>query len=241
MANGKSQIANPKQWPCLLLICYLPFAICYLPGCASRPPVPAELQIAPGAYPQAFEAAKSSLTERGFELDRVDARAGVITSAPKHTAGLATPWDREQATLEHEFEDLMNQQHRTVRITFDRVAATTADDAGVERDLREEPGPVLARVEVALTRVHVPGWRIETTSVPASRRWRDPDLLQRGIGGRYEVPFTLDPHLAADLAASIRKKQPEVTVVPTEVQPPRPVERPSLRPHQARTRAGYWD
>jgi hypothetical protein len=88
-------------------------------------------RFASGAYAGesgAFDLARDVLREEGFILDRVDAAAGIITTRPKTTAGLATPWDAEQSSAEQEIDDLANRQQRTVRITFEPVerASTTA-------------------------------------------------------------------------------------------------------------------
>lgn len=89
-------------------------------------------RFASGAYAGesgAFDLARDVLREEGFILDRVDAAAGIITTRPKTTAGLATPWDAEQSSAEQEIDDLANRQQRTVRITFEpveRASATTA-------------------------------------------------------------------------------------------------------------------
>jgi hypothetical protein len=221
-----------------LLLC-LPL----LAGCTGNPR-PSTVHVEPGAYPSAFEAAKASITDLGFELERVDARAGVVTTRPKPTAGLATPWDHEQSTLGHELEDFLNQHRRVVRVVFAPVIpgqAPTDGDQNPDLDLRSLADPMEARVEVAILRVRRPGWRIEPTSIHQSRRWRDPDMQARGIGGLFEEPFTLDPHLAGRLAADIARRQQGVSVLGAESPRPVPVAREPLPPPAARAPVGYWD
>ena len=166
-------------------------------GCAVKGT--GEFQVPEGRYAAAFEAARDSLIHRRFELERVDSRAGIITTKPKTTSGLATPWDSEQSTLDQEVEDVLNGQRRSVRITFEPSppAATPPDD------LRGVKGPLVARVEVFVERIHVPGWRIEPTAVRFSTHTHDPDLDARGMWSSYEVPFSQDPKLAARLAREI--------------------------------------
>jgi hypothetical protein len=208
-----------------------------LAGCASSPAGPAELRIAPGAYSRTFDAARDTVASYGFELDRVDARAGVITSRPKTTGGLLTPWDREQSTARNEIEDVMNDQQRRVRITF-----APAEGPGFPEgaDLRAEQPPMTARVEVAIDRIHHTGWRVEASSVQQSRRWRDPALQARGMEPVYEVPFTLDPQLAARITARIAEKVDGATPVAAETQAPRPVT--PVQPAKAsREPTGYWE
>jgi hypothetical protein len=215
-------------------------ALVLLGGCAAEPSAPAEILVMPGGYAEAFEAAKGAVLEGGFELDRVDARGGVISSRPKGTGGLATPWDTEQTTLEQELEDLANQQMRVVRITF----WPEGEDVQMspEGDLRDEDRALRARVEVSVQRVHRPGWRIETTSVQQSRRWRDPDMGRRGLSGRYVVPFALDMHLAHRLAREIDRRSEGAQVVRIDTERPRVVEPPRrAAPAQRPGPSGYWD
>ena len=134
-----------------------------------------------------FDVARETLMEYRFSLDRVDARRGVITTHPKRTAGLATPWDQEQSGLDQEWEDLLNEQRRVVRIDFnqdgDRYSAL--------------------QIQVEVIRTNRPGWRIETESVRLSDhariRDRDGELMPRAFG---EV-IGLDTRFAQRLADSI--------------------------------------
>lgn len=186
-----------------------------LGGCASRAGRgSAEVMIAPGDYARAFDAARDVLAASRFSLERVDARAGVITTRPKATVGLATPWDAEQATIEQEFDDLINQHERRVRIAFEPARlpaaapdAATADGGGrtsaSRADLTTFSGPIVARVEAWVERTARPGWRVDTTAVRLSQAWRDPALQERGIAGRYTVPTTRDDALSAAIGERI--------------------------------------
>jgi hypothetical protein len=182
-------------------------------GCVAPPRVmeaPAEAQIPAGRYAAAFDAARESLIDLGFELERVDARFGVISTRPKSTAGLATPWHREQSTLEQEVEDLLNGQFRRAIITFHIPSAaehlpprpqTAPGPAPV--DLRESEGPLIARVEVVLERLHRPGWRLEPSAMRWSSRAFDPELRGTSMWPVYTVAFSQDPLLARRLAFAI--------------------------------------
>jgi hypothetical protein len=112
---------------------------------------------------QAFDAARETLMDFRFALDRVDARRGVITTHPKRTAGLATPWDREQSGLDQEWEDLLNEQRRVVRIEFEPAGEQVAGQVQT------------MRVQVQVVRTHRPNWRIETESVRLSNHARSRD------------------------------------------------------------------
>jgi hypothetical protein len=186
-----------------------------LAGCASAPP---EIAVAPGQYGRAFDEARETLVRYRFELERVDARTGVITSRPKSTGGLATPWNRDQSTLYQELEDLGNEQRRVVRITFEpKGAAPIADPRGAaspppeETDLRRATVPMTAHVDVVVERVQHAGWRVEPTAVRYSSITRDPELVARGMWPSYEVAFSQDPQLARRLAEDIRRKLPQGT------------------------------
>lgn len=184
-----------------------------LGGCSS-PQKPAAFTVAPGDYPAAFDAAKEVLRDYRFELDRVDARAGVITTRPKTSGGLVSPWDREQSTLGQELEDTLNAQFRTVRITFEPADAATAA-AGEPRpqaapgpapaDIRLADTPLTARVQVIVERAQRPLWRVEQSAVFQSSFARDPDLARR-VGGRYTVPFAQDTRLAGRVADAIARR-----------------------------------
>jgi hypothetical protein len=173
-----------------------------LSGCATNRPLSTDFPVPAGGYIKAFDEARDVLIGMRFELDRVDAAAGVITTQPKHTAGLATPWDAEQSTLEQEWEDLVNEQERRVRITFEPAEAT----AGEWPDLREYTGPMTGHVEVAIDRVHHAGWRLETTSIRYSTYTIDPTLIDRQMWPLYSVPFSQDRLLADELAEKIERK-----------------------------------
>lgn len=170
-------------------------------GCA-RVRGTGEFQIDGTQYAAAFDAARQSLIGRRFILERVDARAGVITTLPKNTAGAATPWDGEQSTLDQEVEDLLNAQQRRVRITFEVVGSESTPP----EDFRTASGSLTARIEVAVSRNHVSGWRIEPTSVRFSSLAEDPALTERGMFPTYPVPFSQDPKLAARIAREIEER-----------------------------------
>jgi hypothetical protein len=177
-----------------------------------------------GRYVEAFEAARESLVDLGFELDRVDARLGIITSRPKPSVGLASPWDREQSTVEQEFEDLLNRQYRRAVITFhvpdapehSAPRAQTAPGAA-PADLREHDDALTARVEVVLERFHRPGWRLEPSAMRFSSRSFDPDLRGTGMWPQYTVAFSQDILLARRLAESIDAATRR-TAAPSEAQ-----------------------
>lgn len=173
-----------------------------LAGCASARPEEAVFTVPPGQFAATFAAAKDVLVSYRFELDRVDARSGVLTTRAKPSSGLATPWDAEQSTFLQEWEDLLNRQLRRVRITFEPAEAVDS----APPDLRLFEGPLVARVEVVIDRRRRPGWRVETSSIRMSSFTRDPALGPRRMSPAYDVPHTRDEALAARLGREIARR-----------------------------------
>lgn len=172
------------KWICAII------AAAGLAGCVSSRGGSAEVAIPAGRYAEAFDAAKDILVASRFELERVDAAAGVLSTVPKPTAGLATPWDTEQASLSQELDDVLNRHLRTVRITFEG----TADE------------PRSARIEAVVERERRAGWRLDTTSLRYTSVTEDPALRARGMWPRYYVAISQDPELSASLAAELRSR-----------------------------------
>lgn len=174
-------------------------------GCASQGPVEARLE--PKDYLPAFETARKVLRDADFQLDRVDAYSGVITTLPKGTGGLGTPWDREQSTPGQEVEDLLNRQSRVVRVTFEpQDAGARTGVADGTRDLREVEAPVVMRVEVTLFRRQRPGWRLETSAIRSSTHSRDPDLAAREMEPTYSSAFDEDRLFAGRVVESVMNR-----------------------------------
>lgn len=171
-------------------------------GCASPKTASPQFDVAAGRYADAFEASRDVLAAGRFELERVDGEAGVISTMPKPSSGLATPWDGEQSSFRQELEDAGNRQQRRVRITFEPAPGAAASGG----DLREAAVPLVGRVEVTVERVRRTEWRLETTAIRFSSFAVDPALQARGMYPQYTVAVSQDPELAARLAEQISKK-----------------------------------
>lgn len=169
-------------------------------GCSSYPAAP-EFEVASGGYPAVFDAAREVLRDHRFQLERVDAAAGVITTQPKSTGGYATPWDDEQSTAYQNLEDAINLQRRIVRITFTDGPEARGQDTDVN------PAAALrARVEVTVYRMQTPGLRPSSRAITMTSVTTDPAAAAQGTGYSYEVPLSQDTQFAARLAEEITRR-----------------------------------
>jgi hypothetical protein len=109
-----------------------------LVGCSSVPDHEGRFAIAPADYERAVDISREVLNDYGLTVERVDAAGGVVSTQPKRTAGLATPWDSEQSTLRQEWEDLVNRQSREVRVVFE-PASTAAPIESAQMSDPAEP------------------------------------------------------------------------------------------------------
>ena len=185
-------------------------------GCAADPDVAtATFEIRPESYLRVFHAAREALAERHFPIERVDASAGVLTTASRPTAGLATPWDTDQSTLAQELEDFLNTTSRSVRITFEPLADRLAPDPAPRAapaspeamgDLRRAEGPIVVEVRVALERTRRPGWRPDPSGVWLNSTAIDPRDTRRGMFPSYTEAVGQDGLLARRIARQIRRR-----------------------------------
>lgn len=176
-----------------------------LTGCSSQPNTTA-IMVTPDRYPDAIAATREVLRSYRFQIDRVDASAGVVTTLPKSTSGLATPWDAEQSSFNQELEDLGNSQERRVRVTFDRPPAAGPTDPSTTAT---DPDARWVHVEVVIDRVQRPGWRPSTKAVRQSTVTLDPDLAARQMWPTYSVPIRQDPEFAREILGKIDRRLSE--------------------------------
>ncbi len=189
---------------CTSLITVLGAAL-FAGACASVPES-AEVEIAPGSYARAFDAARDVVRHHRFAIDRVDGAAGVIASFPKQSSGILTPWDTDQSTTSQELDDTFNVQQRRVRVTFEPRGSESAGNDGARTvDLRSFPGAMACRFEVVIDRVERPDRRVPTRAVRQGSQAYNPTLRERGMWPTYAVPVSQDPGLAARLAQELRE------------------------------------
>lgn len=151
-------------------------------------------------YARSFEAAKSVLRDASFELDRVDARAGIITTHPRSSAGLATPWIDHTETLGEATSDLMNSDRRIAVVRFSPAGRVEDERSS---DLRAYDGVMLAEVTVERERLYRPDQRVDPTSIRLRSRTIDPALRERGMSPVFASPLPTDRRLAERLSKRI--------------------------------------
>lgn len=177
-------------------------------GCAARSP---DVAVPAAEYTGAFTAARDVLHSYRFPLDRIDARAGVLTTHASGSAGLFTPWTGQETTLGQQWEDTIHDQQRRVEIVFSESpgastgpdkAELMADQARAHADdLLEAPRDTTARVVVIVERIYQFGWRPNTKSTVLMSLTED---TQPDAPSRVVVDFSEDPHLAGRIASDIR-------------------------------------
>lgn len=183
-----------------------------LVGCSSTQR-PSDLVIPATQYEAAFESARELLIERGFELERVDASRGVISTKPIESAGLFTPFDQRQSSLRQELDDTLNHQRRTVRVEFSPVvpdaiepridppapAAPIGDESRLDREL-------VARFSVVIERRTGADRVVEPESVRLGSRPRDRLLRDRRIPLVGFAPAREDRLYAGRLATALAER-----------------------------------
>lgn len=179
----------------------LPLIGCLLSlvGCSS--PQGTTVSFPSDQYEDAFTVTRDALRQAGFTVERIDADAGVIATGRKGTSGLATPWDQEQQSVGQELEDLLNNQSRSVRVTFRPVDSRGEGPEGASSGGAE----MTARIDVTIERAHNAGWRPETESIRTSSRWADRTLYDENKGGVQYVPVSRDDAFGAVLAQRINE------------------------------------
>lgn len=187
-------------------------------GCATKSP---DIEVPASDYPDTFAAARDVLHSYRFTLDRVDARAGVLTTQPKLSGGFLTPWSQLESTPSQSWEDTVHNQQRRVEIVFSATPPPTSIPASnsspapdsteavlkpnqsreLATDLIEAPRDTNAHVRVSLERIYQYGWRPNTRSIYLS------SITENTLAdtpSRVEVAISEDEALAGRIAAEIR-------------------------------------
>ncbi|MBX3388193.1 MAG: hypothetical protein KF691_01915 [Phycisphaeraceae bacterium] len=175
-----------------------------LVGCTAQP---SDIRVQASEYNEAFTAARDVLHSYRFPLDRIDARAGVLTTRTSASAGFLTPWTGRETTMSQAWEDTIHNQQRRVEVVFTPTDAPEAElrtDQAREAtaDFVEKPQETNAHVKVVIERTYQFGWRPNTRSTYLSSLTED---SQPGVPSRVQVDISDDPYLAGRIAADIRK------------------------------------
>lgn len=193
---------------------FLSLGAALLVGCTAQP---SDIRVEAADYNEAFTAARDVLHSYRFPLDRIDARAGVLTTRTSASAGFLTPWSGQETTISQEWEDTIHNQQRRVEIVFSPVDAPieiplapessesdlrTDQARETAKDLIESPKATNAHVKVVVERTYQFGWRPNTRSTYLSSLTED---SQPNVPSRVQVDISDDPYLAGRIAADIRK------------------------------------
>lgn len=174
-----------------------------LGGCAAPTP-PRSFEVPAGRYDAAFEATKDILREHEFELARVDAREGVVSTLPRQWAGFATPWIPFDAEDGAAIDGFLNHERRRARVVFEPPMGAAPNPDVLDR--RVYDGPLTGLVEVTVERIQRPNRRVGVPSVRLSSFARDPEADALGEPSWFTVDSHSDEALAARLAGLIRER-----------------------------------
>lgn len=191
-----------SRYVCVTALCAV--IATFFAGC-SQPRVRTSFEVPRDRADATFDAAIAVLREQRLTPERIDAQQGIITTAQKRTAGLASLWDPEQSSLADEVEDTLHFQTRWVRIQLAK-ASTPENLTDESRMLFEANAPVTCEVEAFITRRQAPLVRPQTRVLGLTNQAFDPALAQRGMQGTYSVALATDDEYAAWLAGLIRSR-----------------------------------
>lgn len=158
-------------------------------------------------YPSVFQAAKDHLRAINLELERVDAPAGVLTTAPRPYAGLATPWLPYATVPADAFDGVLHDQRLQVTVTFEPAPRTPDSPSSQSQEL-------LARVRATIERVYRPGRRAEPTGIRLTSFAIDPALESRGLQPSFVTEARTDDRLARRIAQAIQARSERRTQGP---------------------------
>ncbi len=151
-----------------------------------------DVEISGASYEEVFGAMREVIRGYRFAINRVDGARGVLTTYPKQTLGVGSPWDKEQTTLGQEFEDFANHQEREIRVQFEEGAQTGS--------------VVRATIEVLVYRVHRPNWRVDSQSIRLSTHARSRGINGQIEPGSFRESIGQDQQLARRLANEIHQR-----------------------------------
>jgi len=177
-------------------------------GCAKLTPAPASFRIPAAEYSIYFNAARETLREYQFDLDRVDARSGVITTQPVAAAGWATPWIDHASSFDQATTDLIHRNRRIATVNFSPVNDATNVARPVDPvsdDLRNFDGTIELSISVLLEEVYRPGRRASPASIRLTSFAIDPRDSDFGVQQLRTRTVGADPALSERMARTLRQ------------------------------------
>ncbi len=189
-------------------------------GCAGGPPAEQAVDprlVAAEDYDAALAATVAVLRDRGFVIDRQDRRFGVVTTEALGAATVFEPWKPNHVTAAAAVRSTLNDQRRTVTVTFtpawdpprEEAERDAADPAAEGEALASAPPPYLLSVEVQVERRQVVTRRVG--GAPANRVFSYYDappaeLRRRGLESDFWRPLGREPDLEAQIARQITQR-----------------------------------
>ena len=137
----------------------------------------AAMTVHPEEYAAVFERARGALRDAGFSIERVDAAAGVISTAP--LPGLAAWKSPLLRGADATGADAWHASTIEARAVF-----LPGDDAA---DLRRSATPMTLRFEVVERREHRPSRRLDPTSVLYAAEFSDRSHAKQGLEPSFTV------------------------------------------------------
>ena len=111
---------------CLILLANLFFSPCLFIGCAGSSMVPpaSESVVVECELPHLWQCSQRELKDRGFRLDRVDLRAGVIQTYPRLSSQWFEVWARDVASWHDRAEASLHTIRRQANLKVEPITQT---------------------------------------------------------------------------------------------------------------------
>jgi hypothetical protein len=164
-------------------------------GCQSSQTINNPSTIQADQYRQTFDAARQSLRDAGFTVDRVDYRFGQVTTLPKGSPTVFEPWIGDNVDPQLAKASTLGNLRRTVRVMLEPEDAEFAK--AVQPEVSEADTYRL-RVEVLVERYQDPARRMNGSTkgaVTYNLRSTPEELDSRGVRTAYWEPVRRDARL----------------------------------------------
>lgn len=171
-----------------------------LGGCASPRAEQGRFVIEAGGYETAFDTTRRTLVDMGYTLDRVDARAGVLTTQSR-PASLIHP---DRVSVRVEFWPRSQFGRQPSDRSRSQIEAGPALDHPAGASLTGSA--LIAEVTALRERIYRPRFRPQVADALRSGRVQDP-ALEEQIGSReVVVPISREPDIEDRIAGRIEDR-----------------------------------